>query len=584
MDRMGGFLLALSDVSISSEVAETRAVPRDIEHKLSAFDVRITRQSDSWIAYNGKYTTDRIPVYSGTYDVVASFGQNENLAYDAPYFLGSTNFTIETDETVEKSIRCSVANSLVSVRFENKERFDRFFSTYELMVELNSETLTLSYENRAQSIYFPAGSTPTISFHGTLKADGNREVKQKIVSPELPTTYSAGEHSIVTLQVNPDVEDGAMIFVKKVDVEYVDVESVFPIEWLPAPAVAPSHVYTNGVLMGTKVDFSNGFSDKNWKAEIYNANNVLVRQVEGRGPLSSNIADNAEWPYLPQGHYKARFFVELGGTMKQTRERTFYVPAPVVTLKQGGYTSYTKYLQGDMNGANKCDRSTIYAPQVSLLVDETLAAKYGVNIQMTNVDGTSKSTTTSNVLICEDVTGLRAKAESYQALATATFDGVVANIIPEFYITGLPLKCDPPTEQQGWVASSPYNTTWSTTGVRLGGKLDARNQYLTFSDVYIPASTTMTVEYNVIIHPATLGTTFKIYANDDTVFSATENGGAADISNHPYSGRQSYVPSKVISQLQCYNSYSSIDLLNTETIEIHGSSTSITSVRFLYGN
>lgn len=580
----GGLLLTLNDATISTEVEETRALPRDIEHKLTDFDIRITRQSDKWIAYNNKYTGKRISVYSGTYDVEASFGQNENLAYDAPYFYGITDLTIVSDETVQKSIHCSVANSLVSVKFEDKDRFERYFNTYELLVELNGEVLALNEGNQEQSIYFPSGSTPIISFQGTLKADGNRGVKQKIESSEIPTTFRAGVHAIITLKVDENAEEGAMIFVKKVDVEYVDVESVFPVEWLPTPDVTAYHVYEENVLKGTKIDFSNGYPGKNWKVEIYNTTNVLVRQVEGNGPLTSNIDYSEEWPYLPQGNYKARFYVELCGKMIQTREKTFAVAAPVVQLKQGGYTSYTKYLQGDASGANKCDRSTIYAPQVSLLIDDRLITKMKCSIQMTNVDGTPKSTTTSNVLICDDVTGLKAQPESYKAFATATFDDVNASIIPEYFITGLPLKSSPPTEEQGWEASSSYNTTWSASNVRLGGKLDASNQYLSFKDIYIPAATIMTVEYSITIHPATLGTTFKIFAGEETVYSVTQKGGAADISDHDYSGIiENYVLKNPVTLLQCYNSYSSIDLIDTSFLEIHGTSTKIISVKFSYG-
>lgn len=609
LDKMGGLLLTLNEASISSEVEETRAVPQNIEHKLSDFDIRITHQSEKWVAYNGKYTGGRIPVYSGTYDVVASFGQNDNLAFDAPYFWGSTDLTIVTNETVEKSIHCTVANSLVSVLFEGKDRFDRFFSTYELLVELNGQALAINYENKEQSIYFPAGSTPIISFHGTLKADGNREVKQEIVSSELPTTYTAGEHAIITLQVNNNVEDGAMIFVKKVDVEYVDVERVFPVEWLPAPTVTPTHVYADGVLMGTKIDFSNGYSGKNWKAEIYNANNEMVRQVEGTGALSSNINYNEEWPYLPQGTYKARFFVELCGNMKRTRERTFSVSAPTIQMKQGGYTSYTKYIEGDVDGANSCDRNTIYAPQVTLLVEENLTkiAKYHSNLQMTNIDGNTKSTTTGNVLSFDNASGKPARAESYRATASASFDGVETEMNLDYYITGLPLECAPPTKEQGWAENRSENTSWEYAYVRLGGKRDNSNLYITFSDVYIPASTKIAVDYNIMVHPATMGTRFAIISsvNDsgatdhtniddlssslfDILYDAGKiNGGVANTDDININGNTTTTLTKAANYLQCYNSYSSVDgAITIEGMEFaawHGTSSYIYYVRFTYG-
>ena len=118
-----GFLVSLTE---GTEVAVSRATPGELKESLPIeakdFDLTITGSSTGETAYSGKVSEGLIPVKAGVYNLTATYGENPVLALDAPYFKGEVEKAIvRGGETTSVEIPCKVANSLLSVTFDNSK-------------------------------------------------------------------------------------------------------------------------------------------------------------------------------------------------------------------------------------------------------------------------------------------------------------------------------------------------------------------------------------------------------------------------------------------------------------------------------
>lgn len=135
---------------------------------------------------------------AGTYDLKATFGTNPELSLDSPYYEGSAVAEVTADAETQTSIACQVGNALVSVKFGNQDKFDAMYSLYGIKVQVGDLYVRLSNTNSSQSAYFRAGSSPQLSFYGTLKESG-QDVSMIIENENLPKVYAARDHAILTL-------------------------------------------------------------------------------------------------------------------------------------------------------------------------------------------------------------------------------------------------------------------------------------------------------------------------------------------------------------------------------------------------
>ncbi|MGN0218309.1 MAG: DUF4493 domain-containing protein, partial [Bacteroidaceae bacterium] len=178
--------LRLTLAQVSSQTG-TRSTPSELGAPvLDLFNVQISRQSDGAIAYNKGYTSDPITLRVGSYDILATCGEDVVIGYDAPYYKGTATATITTNQQTNVSLACSVANALVSVTFgrdaEEKARFDKYYADYGLMVSVGNYSLPIAAADAAKSVYFPAGSAVSLSFYGCLRGDNNRMVTTPLSS------------------------------------------------------------------------------------------------------------------------------------------------------------------------------------------------------------------------------------------------------------------------------------------------------------------------------------------------------------------------------------------------------------------
>jgi hypothetical protein len=557
----GTLRFSISQISVKTE---TRATPSELGKPLaSKFNLKLQRTGTSLVAYDGKFV-ETMQVKTGMYNITATCGDNPIIGRNSPYYIGkSDNVAVNTGTTTAVTIPCKVANALISVKFgkdeEERIRFDRFYEDFGVLVFVDNYSMEIPMNDSQSSIYFRAGSSPKLVFYGKLKNDNNRPISFDLTSESLPKVFQEADHAIVTLTL-PDPESALNVNITKVDLETVLLDETIPLSWLPVSTATASHQYdNNGALLGTDVKFSNSYPGMKWKAEVTNSNNEKVREITGQGELISNHETSTDWPYLPVGNYKATYYIVNDGSANKIGSRDFYVDRPEINVKVDGYTSYTKYLEGDVDAANSCERKTVYSPAVMLNISESLlnSGKYNYSFSYTYDGVTEQVTAGKNAFSVDYIENQSISLSPHVLKTNATFDGISVEASKDFYITGLPVNYTPPTEAQGWVAATD-RITFSNNEVKLGaqGGITAHsNEYIYNNDFAIPASTKVSLDYDVMIHPATVGTTLTITIGNSQLFSQTQNGGAFNSTDYPHKGTNTTTLIESATQMRCLNSY-----------------------------
>lgn len=492
----GTLRFSISQISVKTE---TRATPSELGKPLaSKFNLKLQRTGTSLVAYDGKFV-ETMQVKTGMYNITATCGDNPIIGRDSPYYIGkSDNVAVNTGTTTAVTIPCKVANALISVKFgkdeEERIRFDRFYDDFGVLVFVDDYSMEIPMNDSQSSIYFRAGSSPKLVFYGKLKNDNNRPISFDLTSESLPKVFQEADHAIVTLTL-PDPESASIVNIGKVAVEDANMDETIPLSWLPVPTATPKHQYDgNGYLVGTNVTFSNSYPGMNWKAVLVNANGEEVREIEGQGELLTKYDNSTEWPYLPQGKYTAHYYFLTNEGETKVSSREFTVPQPQIEVSAGGYSSYTKYLEGDIDGANTCNNKTIYEPTVRMHVSENLLlnSRYNYTFNLVFEGTTSSITRGVNSFVGNNIGNLEPRSKSYEVVANASFDGAVAEARHRVYITGIPFHFEPPTTAQ-----------WQTEGdvsdedgyAQLGNMSWNSNQTMTYRDIYVPVGTKISLDY-----------------------------------------------------------------------------------------
>lgn len=534
----------------------SRATPSQLGKPLAdKFSLRVQRSGSEYADYNGPFVED-LEVKVGTYNITAYYGENVPLGKDAPYYEGVATAVIEEGGSTFVTIPCRVANALVSVAFgrdeEERARFDKFYENYGLLVQIGRHSLAITHEDKNASIYFPAGSNPTLIFYGTLR-ENSKVVSCEVSSSDLPEAFDAADHGIITLTL-PDPESALDINIGKVEMETITIEETIPLSWLPVPVATARHLYdTAGCLVGTDVNLSSSYPGMQWRTVITNASGEEVRYIEGIGDLQLSYDKFPEYPYLPSGDYKAIYYVMQGEEAKEVNRSEFSVDKPQLELIVDGYTSYTKYLEGDIVAANACDGNSVHDLLVALNVSEALLAKYAYTFTFQYASGDVENVEVGkNRFFRESKGGQVPSFDPYRLKANATFDGVSLSAEKEFYITGLPVKYAPPTTSNGWSKTS------GTVNFNSGDtKLD--KGAITNSSLAIPAQTKTEMDYNVMIRAAATllsSTKFTITIGSTEVFSETLRGSLISENTSNYSGSKAYTSTSQTTTIKCNSSKS----------------------------
>ena len=224
-----GFVISLDEATV--DVA-SRATPKELGKPLDVnFHIKVVNTTTGSSVYDGAFTK-LIPVNAGSYELTASYGEDVELEFDTPYYIGTVTAEHQKNVNTPVSIPCKVGNALLSVVFENASAFNQLYKKYGLRVDVGESSKTIGGNETAKSLYFKAGSDVKIYFDATKKDNSPYSVDLTAgLTSVLP--FKAADHAVVKLSTS-----AFGLKIEKIEVEKVTVSETIPVEWLPKPKVS----------------------------------------------------------------------------------------------------------------------------------------------------------------------------------------------------------------------------------------------------------------------------------------------------------------------------------------------------------
>lgn len=211
---------------------ETKATPAQLEKEIEGLFHLTIRNASGYTVYDDAFTDGSIRVAAGTYTVTATYGNNQPLALDAPYYAGeSSQIQVTAGGTQSTEVTCRLANALISIDWTHQSKFDAIYSNYGVQVQVGNSTVKMTPTD-GKSAYLQAGKAFSLQFVGTRISD-QTTVSLPLTSSELPTTLTAKEHCKLTL--SPDTQTGLKI--QKAVISQTTISETIPLEWLPAAEI-----------------------------------------------------------------------------------------------------------------------------------------------------------------------------------------------------------------------------------------------------------------------------------------------------------------------------------------------------------
>lgn len=224
-----GFVISLDEATV--DVA-SRATPKELGKPLDVnFHIKVVNTTTGSSVYDGAFTK-LIPVNAGSYELTASYGEDVELEFDTPYYIGTVTAEHQKNVNTPVSIPCKVGNALLSVVFENASAFNQLYTKYGLRVDVGESSKTIGGDETAKNLYFKAGSDVKIYFDATKKDNSPYSVDLTAgLASVLP--FKAADHAVVKLTTS-----AFGLKIEKIEVEKVTVSETIPVEWLPKPKVS----------------------------------------------------------------------------------------------------------------------------------------------------------------------------------------------------------------------------------------------------------------------------------------------------------------------------------------------------------
>ena len=159
-----GFVISLGEAAVD---VTSRTTPKELGKPLDTnFSIKVVNVATGSSVYDGGFT-QFIPVNTGSYELTASYGENAELEFDTPYYIGMATAEHQENVNTPVTIPCKVGNALLSVVFENADEFNKLYSKYGLRVDVGESSKTIGSDETAKSLYFKAGSDVKIYFDAT---------------------------------------------------------------------------------------------------------------------------------------------------------------------------------------------------------------------------------------------------------------------------------------------------------------------------------------------------------------------------------------------------------------------------------
>lgn len=349
---------------------------------------------------------------------------------------------------------------------------------------------------------------------------------------------------------------------KSFTVEAAAMKNLGVIDFKAEPGAKAEHTYSGGTLTGTKVTLTPGLPS-GMEAYVENLtasmtkNGVEYRKISKSSASATEVMEVANgMTYVPQGEYVVEYTYTLNG-VAETKTVNVTVPAPTFTVSASAYTSYSKYLEGNISAANNCAPESMYDIKCSVSISDEVLKQF----EMSSCTVTLKQPSGSETLLSGSV---NKKASTYLSTSqynvsewgaytlssVVTFDGVTKSCPPKtLHITGLPYRAAPPTNggAHPWAGSA---NQWESSYVRL-------HKHTISQTFYAPSNVNVSVYQNTRIYTRADDCTYKLVLSGNTLYNRDQYsfGGKATNVNESYNS----VLNSSNSQLQISNSYGTID-------------------------
>lgn len=379
-------------ISIKDIDNGTKALPSQlVKPDATDFTFNVVETATSHSIFTGKAIGENKSIKvkpNVEYTVSASYGKNAGAELDAPYYTGTSEaVSVGLNEVKNVQISCSLGNALISAVYGStsteRQRFQELYSSYGLYVRCEGTEVFMSGTNNA---YIKAGSAYTVELKAISRQDNS---EKRFIVPDLPQQLNAKDNLKITFSLG----QGADITVEKAEITEAAAELSIPYQWLPMPQISAVHILDqDGTLLGTKLETTESYPGCEWTAKVYNSANILVRTINGTGAPASDYTDANDWPYLPSGDYYATFSYNNNNSQIEItgKKREFTIGSPEkMEIKTSYETSYTRYLDNDISGANAWNGTGIYNVRAELKISENIKnnARYSSLLSSASMKG-----------------------------------------------------------------------------------------------------------------------------------------------------------------------------------------------------
>lgn len=315
---------------------------------------------------------------------------------------------------------------------------------------------------------------------------------------------------------------------KSFTVEAAAMKNLGEIDFKAEPGAKAEHTYSNGTLTGTMVTLTPGLP-AGMEAYVQNLtatmtkNGVEYRKISKSSASATEVMDVADgMTYVPQGDYVVEYTYTLNG-VAETKTVNVTVPAPTFTVSASAYTSYGKYLEGNISAANNCAPETIYDIKCSVSISDDVLKQ----LEMSSCAVTLKRPSGSEISLSGSVNKKAGSFLStsqynvsewgaYALSSSVTFDGVTKSCSPKtLHITGLPYRAAPPTNggSHPWAGSA---NKWESSYVRL-------HKHTISQTFHAPSNVNVSVYQNARIYTRSDDLTYTLSLSGNNLYSITQS-------------------------------------------------------------
>ena len=349
---------------------------------------------------------------------------------------------------------------------------------------------------------------------------------------------------------------------KSFTVKAAAMKNLGVIDFKAEPGARAEHTYSGGILTGTKVTLIPGLPS-GMEAYVQNLtasmtrNGIEYRRISKSSASATEVMEVANGMiYIPQGEYVVEYTYTLNG-VAETKTVNVTVPAPTFTVSASAYTSYSRYLEGNISAANNCAPESMYDIKCSVSISDEVLKQFEMSSCAVTLKQPSGSETSLSGSVNKKASTYLSTSQynvsewgAYTLSSVVTFDGVTKSCPPKtLHITGLPYRAAPPTNggAHPWAGSA---NKWESSYVRL-------HKHTISQTFYAPSNVNVSVYQNTRIYTRADDCTYKLVLSGNTLYNRNQDsfGGKATNVNESYNS----VLNSSNPQLQISNSYGTID-------------------------